>query len=153
MSRDLDKLSIHIENKPTFINDSKNENKNENKNDNANTTSVSVSLEIRNLINDLHECINDLRTETDDPELTQSCENISNVLDGLDDCQTEEEVKRSGILKKLARFLRECADPESDTGKLLAGIRYAKDIVLDLGRKYNSLAVLLGAPSIPLIGT
>lgn len=143
MSRDLDKLSIHIENKPVFNNTNKN----------TNTTSVSVSLDIRNLINDLHECINDLRTETDDPELTQSCENISNALEGLDNCQTEEEVKRSGILKKLARFLRECADPESDTGKLLSGIKYAKDIVLDLGRKYNSLASLLGAPSIPLIGS
>ena len=146
MSRDLDKY-IHIENKiennPVFNNN----------NNNTNTTSVSVSLEIRDLINGLHECINDLRTETDDPALTQSCENISNALEGLDDCQTEEEVKRSGILKKLARFLRECADPESDTGKLLSGIKYAKDIVLDLGRKYNSLAVLLGAPSIPLIGS
>lgn len=146
MSRDFDKYihnEIKIENNPVFNNN----------NNNTNTTSVSVSLEIRDLINVLHECINDLRTETDAPELTQSCENISSVLEGLDDCQTEEEVKRSGILKKLARFLRECADPESDTGKLLAGIKYAKDIVLDLGRKYNSLAVLLGAPSIPLIGT
>lgn len=124
-----------------------------NTNTNTNTNSVTVSIEIRDLINDLHECINDLRTETKDPTLTQSCENISSVLEGLDNCQTEDEVKRSGILKKLARFLRECADPESDTGKLLAGIKYAKDIVLDLGRKYNSLAVLLGAPSIPLIGT
>ena len=146
MSRDFDKYihnEIKIENNPVFNNN----------NNNTNTTSVSVSLEIRDLINGLHECINDLRTETDDPELTQSCENISNVLEGLDDCQTEDEVKRSGVLKKLARFLRECADPESNTGKLLAGIKYAKDIVLDLGRKYNSLAILLGAPSIPLIGS
>ena len=145
MSTDFEKYIINIENNPVF--------NNSNTNQNTNTTSVSVSVEIRNLINDLHECINDLRTEADDPALTQDCEKIESVLEELDDCQTEEEVKRSGVLKKLARFLKECADPSSETGKLLAGIKYAKDIVLDLGRKYNSLAALLGSPTIPLIGT
>lgn len=145
MNSDLEKYIINIENNPVF--------NNMNNNTNTNTTSVSVSMEIRNLINDLHECINDLRTEADNPVLAQDCEKIESVLEELDDCQTEEEIKRSGVLKKLARFLKECADPSSETGKLLAGIKYAKDIVLDLGQKYNSLAALLGAPTIPLIGT
>lgn len=122
-------------------------------NENTNTNTVSVSVEIRNAINDVHESLNDLRTEADDPVFDTACNKVEKALTKLDGCQTEEEVKRSGVMKKLERFLKECHDPESDTGKLLAGVKYAKDIVLDLGRKYNKLAGLLGAPSIPLIGT
>lgn len=126
---------------------------NSNSNDNTNTNSITISIEIKDLINGFHGDFNDLRSEVQDADFDIQCEKVDTALKTLDNCQTEDEMKRSGAMKKLERFLKECHNPESDTGKLLAGVKYAGDIALDLGKKYNKLASLLGAPSIPLIGT
>lgn len=126
---------------------------NTNTSSNTNTNSVAVSVEVKNLINGFYEDFNDLRTEVNEPNFDDQCKKVDEALKTLDNSSSEEEMKRSGALKKLERFLRECHDPESNTGKLLAGVKYAGGIALDLGKKYNKLADLLGAPKIPLIGS
>jgi hypothetical protein len=87
------------------------------------------------------------------PELKTQCEAMKNALSELDDCKTNREVSRSGALSKLRNFLRDCADPESETNKLVAGTQNAAKKLLNLGKAYNKLAGYIGAPSIPLIGT
>ena len=78
---------------------------------------------------------------------------MKEALSELDDCETNRKVTRSGALSKLRNFIKDCNDPESETGKLLSGAKDAASKLLTLGRTYNKLASYIGAPSIPLIGT
>ena len=71
----------------------------------------------------------------------------------LDECETNQDIKRSGALSNLKNFLIDCGDPESDTNKLIDGTKNAAKKLLTLGKAYNKLAGFIGAPSIPLIGT
>ena len=112
-----------------------------------------VSQEARDTIDEIWGDLDALCSEIDNPELKSQCENLRNSLKDLDDCDTNKDVKRSGSLSKLRNFLTEYGDPESDTTKLLTGTKNAAKKLLTLGKTYNKLAGLIGAPSIPIIGT
>ena len=112
-----------------------------------------VSQEARDTIDDIFGALDALCSEIDDPELKEQCENLKKSLEELDECETNKDIKRSGALSKLKNFLIECGDPESDTNKLIDGTKNAAKKLLSLGKTYNKFAGLIGAPSIPLIGT
>ena len=112
-----------------------------------------VSQEARDTIDDIFGALDALCSEIDDPELKKQCENLKKSLEELDECETNKDVKRSGALSKLKNFLIDCGDPESDTNKLIDGTKNAAKKLLSLGKTYNKFAGLIGAPSIPLIGT
>ncbi len=117
------------------------------------TASTTITIEIRDLINGLQGDFNDLLSETrnQSKEFDDECNKITSALSTLDSCNTKEEITKTGALKKIQRFLSECADPESKTGKLMSGIKYASGIVKEIALKYNQIAQWLGLPQIPFI--
>lgn len=119
------------------------------------TTSIAISIEIRDLINGLHGDLNDLKDEVGNQSETfnEQCDKVSRALEKLDSCETKEEVTKSGAMKKIERFLKECNDPDSETGKLLAGIKYAAGIIKDLAGKYNKIAKWVALPQLPFGNT
>ena len=137
----------------TASNQNMGSNTSENTNENKNEISIEISVGVKDAIDEFYAEFNDLRTEVEDPEFEALCEKVDKALEMLDKCSNEAEMKRSGAMNKLKRFLMECHDPESNTGKLLAGVKHVGNIALELGKKYNKLAGLLGTPSIPLIGS
>jgi hypothetical protein len=128
-------------------------------NDNTSTSEASssatttITIEIKDLINGLQGDFNDLRSETENQseEFDNECAKISSALSTLDSCKTKEEITKTGALKKIERFLTECADPESKTSKLISGVKYASGIVKDLASKYNKIAKWLALPQIPFV--
>ncbi len=117
------------------------------------SASSTVTIEIRDLINGLQGDFNDLRSEAENKstEFDDECAKISSALKTLDSCNTKEEITKTGALKKIERFLVECADPESKTGKLISGVKYAASIVKELALKYNKIAKWLVLPQIPFV--
>lgn len=114
---------------------------------------VPVSQDIRDLISALRVELMMLGDKNGIPTLAHDSNEIKTAMGELDNYVTVDEVKNSGSLKKLSGFLEQCADPNSKMRKALTGAKYATDTILNLGRKYNSLATLIGAPTVPLIGS
>ena len=123
------------------------------KDESKSSATAIVSQEARDTIDDIFGALDALCSEIDDPALKEQCENLKKSLEELDECETNKDIKRSGALSKLKNFLIECGDPESDTNKLIDGTKNAAKKLLSLGKPYNKFAGLIGAPSIPLIGT
>ena len=67
-------------------------------------------------------------------------------------CETKEDIIRSGELNTIRDFLTECFNPESKTGKLIAGIKQAGNTVKNIACKYNSIAKWVGFPLVPFVG-
>ena len=118
------------------------------------SASTTITIEIRDLINGLQGDFNDLigETENKSKEFDDECAKVSSALLTLDSCNTKEEITKTGALKKIERFIIECADPESKTGKLISGVKYASGIIKELASKYNKIAKWLALPQIPFIG-
>lgn len=72
------------------------------------TTSIAITIEIRDLINCLHGDLNDLKGEVGDQSeaFNEQCDKVSKALDKLDSCETKEDVTKSGVMKKIERFLK-----------------------------------------------
>ncbi len=118
------------------------------------TATNNITTDIRNAINGLQGDFNDLKDEANgkSQEFDKDCEKVTSALNKLDTCETKEDIIKSGAMKKIERFLLECSDPQSKTGKLLAGVKYAGGIVKDITCKYNSIAKWVGFPLVPFIG-
>lgn len=103
------------------------------------------------MINGLQGDFNDLKDEVGSGSefFNEQCEKASNALEELDACKTKDDIIKSGALKKIERFLKECNDPESEIGKLLAGIKYSAGIIKDLAGKYNKIAKWVALPQLP----
>lgn len=112
---------------------------------------VSVTAEVRECIYELHGGLNDLKSEVGNQseEFDKQCQKIQDSLEMLETCQSKEEIQKSGAMNKIRRFLMECNDPESQTGKLLAGVKYAAGIMKDLAGKYNKVAKWMALPQLP----
>ncbi len=117
------------------------------------SASTTVTVEIKDLINGLQGDFNDLLSEIENKpkEFDNECAKVTSALATLDSCNTKEEITKTGALKKIERFLIECADPESKTGKLISGVKHAAGIVKGLASKYNKIAQWLALPQIPLV--
>ena len=117
------------------------------------SASTTVTVEIKDLINGLQGDFNDLLGEMVNrpKEFEEECAKVTSALESLDSCNTKEEITKTGALKKIERFLIECADPESKTGKLISDVKYAAGIVKELASKYNKIAKWLALPQIPFV--
>lgn len=117
------------------------------------SASTTVTVEIKDLINGLQGDFNDLLGEMVNrpKEFEEECAKVTSALESLDSCNTKEEITKTGALKKIERFLIECADPESKTGKLISEVKYAAGIVKELASKYNKIAKWLALPQIPFV--
>ena len=117
------------------------------------SASTTITVEIRDLINGIQGDFNDLVGEIKNKsnEFDEECQKVSSSLATLDVCNTKEEITKTGVLKKLERFLSECSDSESAAGKFISGVKYASSIVKDLASKYNKIAKWMALPQIPVI--
>lgn len=115
------------------------------------TNSVSVMTKVHNCVIELQGDLNDLKEEVGDQseEFCKECEKVQAAMEKLEKSQTEEEVKKTGALTRICRFLTECNNPESQIGKVLSGVKHAVEIVQSLTGKYNKLAKWLSLPQLP----
>ena len=99
----------------------------------------------------MHGDFNDLKDEVIDKsqEFNEQCDKVSKSLEKLDASETKDDITKSGAMKKIERFLVECHDPETKTGKLLAGVKHATCILKDLASKYNTIAKWMALPQLP----
>ncbi|KEF36653.1 small GTP-binding protein domain [Schinkia azotoformans MEV2011] len=120
----------------------------------ANASNVNViTIEIRNLINELQGALNELRGELEDKgsTITSDLDKIDSSLNKLDTAQSKDEIIKSGALNKTRRLIEELGEPESPSGKLISGIKYGYGILQDIAKKYNGIAEWCGIPVIPSV--
>lgn len=119
------------------------------------SNTVAVTTEVRGWIYEMQGGLNDLTDElkeklgSQSEELDAQLKKAAAALEKLEKSETKEDIQKSGVMKKLRRFLEECQDPESSTGKLLSGVKYAAGIVKDLAGKYNKIAKWVALPQLP----
>ena len=115
----------------------------------AANASVTVTTEIRDCIAGMRRDMNELADEVGD-DLKADCEKVSGALEKLDQCGTQEELRTSGAVNKVIRFLEKCRDPESRIGKIISGVEDAAEIVQGMAEKYNKIAGWVpGLPALP----
>ena len=112
---------------------------------------IAINVEIRDTLNGMRGDFNDLKDEvgSQTQEFADQLEKVDKALEKLDVSETKEDIIKSGAMKKIERFLMECNDPESNTGKILAGIKYSAGIVKDIASKYNKIAKWVALPQLP----
>ena len=112
---------------------------------------ITISVEIKNEINGLLGDWNDLKNEIGEEfnAFLDEQKKVDQAVDNLDKCQTKDDIVKSGALNKLGRFLKECHDPDTKIGKVLAGVKYAANIVKSLAGKYNKIAKWVALPQLP----
>ena len=117
------------------------------------SNSNNIAIEVKNSILTLHGDINDLINEAKNqsPEFDEECQKISEAMEELGRCQSKEEIIKSGVLKRVERFIHECGDSESKTGKFLSGIKHSANILKNIASSYNKVAKVLLLPQIPWI--
>lgn len=119
----------------------------------ANT--VAITTEVRGWICEMQGDLNDLTDElkeklgSQSEELDAQLKKVAAALEKLEKSETKEDIQKSGTMNKLRRFLEECQDPESSTGKMLSGVKYAAGIVKELAGKYNKIAKWVALPQLP----
>lgn len=120
------------------------------------SNTVAVTMEVRGWIYEMQGGLNDLTDElkeklgSQSEELEAQLKRAAAALEKLEKSETKEDIQKSGAMNKLRRFLEECQNPESSTGKLLSGVKYAAGIVKDLAGKYNKIAKWVALPQLPL---
>ena len=119
------------------------------------SNTVTVTAEVHGWICEMQGGLNDLVDELKESlgsqfvELDAQLEKASVALEKLEKSETKEDIQKSGAMNKLRRFLEECQNPESPTGKLLSGVKYAAGIVKSLAGKYNKIAKWVALPQLP----
>lgn len=119
------------------------------------SNTVTVTAEVHGWIWEMQGGLNDLVDELKESlgsqfvELDAQLEKASVALEKLEKSETKEDIQKSGAMNKLRRFLEECQDPESPTGKVLSGVKYAAGIVKSLAGKYNKIAKWVALPQLP----
>lgn len=119
------------------------------------SNTVAVTTEVRGWICEMQGGLNDLTDELEEKlgsqseELDVQLKKAAAALEKLEKSETKEDIQKSGAMNKIRRFLEECQDPESSTGKLLSGVKYAAGIVKDLAGKYNKIAKWVALPQLP----
>lgn len=121
----------------------------------SSSNTVAVTTEVRGWICEMQGGVNDLTDElkeklgSQSEELDVQMKKVMAALEKLEKSETKEEIQKSGAMNKIFRFLEECQDSESSTGKLLAGVKCAARIVKDLVGKYNKIAKWVALPQLP----
>lgn len=117
----------------------------------SNMTCVEVTAEVREWICDMQGGLNELKEELgiESGELNEQLRKVTDALEKLENSQSKEDIRKSGMMNRVRRFLEECNDPESQTGKILAGVKYAGQIVKELAGKYNKIAKWVALPQLP----
>lgn len=142
------RYAIKIENNPVITTTISATNK-------TSQTNTLVFEEIRNSVMEMQGDVAELQDE-----LTSSCredtsniqaqlDNIKKDLSAIEEMNSTDEVKRSGKLNKIKRFLLNFSDENSNERKMLAGAKNIGLIVGGLLAKYNSLAEKIGMSQLP----
>lgn len=115
----------------------------------SNEINIKISNEIKQSINELQGCMNNLKDEIVDPAIAESVEKINSCIQKLEASQTKDDVIKSGCLNKIRRFLEDCGDAETSIGKTIKGIKHGYSILQDVAEKYNNIAQWCGMPVVP----
>ena len=117
------------------------------------STAIEITQEIKDCVFYMQGDLNDLKDEIGaaHEEFMEQCDKVMAALKKLENSKTDEDVKKSGAMSRIRRFLEDCQDPETKTGKLVSGIKHAAGIVKSLAQKYNKIAAWVALPQIPFI--
>jgi small GTP-binding protein len=100
-------------------------------------------MEIQGDFSELREELESLSEESKEP-LQKQIDKINEDLEALNKMKTAEEIVRSGKLNKLRRWLSDFSDENSETRKMLSGIKNVAAIVGGIVVKFNAIADKIG---------
>ena len=140
--------NISIQNNPVISNHVSFEN-------NLTQESIINIKDVRNIIMDIQgdiaEMKDDVFEEIEDDkqkEIIMRLEKINDDLEKIGQMNTEEQIKKSGKVNKLKRWLIEFSDKDSELRKSLSGVKSIMTIASGVITKFNGLAEKLGIDKI-----
>ena len=101
---------------------------------------------------ELQSNLNDLTHELESAgaqEQAKQLESAVTALEKAENCQTEIEVKKSGVGNRMKRLLEDMGDKNSSMHKIIEGTKNGVGIAQDLAEKYNDIAQWAGLPQVP----
>ena len=85
------------------------------------------------------------------PELKDDFTALQNSLQKIEQAEKPANVKDSGPMNKIRRFLKEAEDTGSQLGKSIDKVKAGYSIMQDVAENYNKLAQWCGMPVVPSI--
>jgi hypothetical protein len=98
-------------------------------------------------LNDLAQYLAENDNQADALEL----QNAAKALEQVDQCETPQQLKTTGVIKRLGRLVEGFGDKNSTLYKSVAGIKHGASIVQDIGKGYNKVAQWSGLPQVPKV--
>lgn len=115
----------------------------------SNTQTVGINY--KNEINQSYDELEDLIDLANSESLKNKLAVIQNALEINRNLDKPEEIKDSGAMKKLAKFLKDANEVGTEANNLAKKSGEALELIKNLGRRYNSIAEWCGMPVIPSI--
>jgi hypothetical protein len=115
----------------------------------SNTQTVGINY--KNEINQSYDELEDLIDVTHSESLKNKLAAIQNALEINRNLDKPEEIKDSGAMKKLAKFLKDANEAGTEAHNLATKSGEALGIIKNLGRRYNNIAEWCGMPVIPSV--
>lgn len=115
---------------------------------NAVSNESNVTLNLKNNILNLEGSINDLAEEINgvSDDLKKEVEKIISAFSKIENPQSIDDVKKSGLLNRVKRFLEECYNGNTEMGKIMKGIKCASGILSTIAKCYNEIAEIASLP-------
>ncbi|MGO4366462.1 hypothetical protein [Pseudomonas sp. PAB10] len=86
-----------------------------------------------------------------DPEMSTRLNDLNEALEGVSESKSAEDVKASGGLVKLKKFLDDASESGSKVQKFISSVSDGVEVLRGLAKKYNSIAEWCGAPQVPRV--
>lgn len=114
------------------------------------TSTNTISIDIKNTIYELIGTLNELEQDIKalSPEISEDIKSIISNIDQIDSIDSNDDIKKKGILNKLKRFLTNLSDDSSEENRIIKGLKNGATITRELVQKYNYVATLIGLPNL-----
>lgn len=108
-------------------------------------------INLKKEIDQTYEQLDHLIYLSDSTDMKSRLRDLQNALDHIRHNDNPEDVKDSGAMKKLTKFLNEANETGNEVKSLAEKGGEARDLIKKLGRGYNSIAEWCGLPNIPIV--
>lgn len=71
------------------------------------------------------------------------------ALGQLEECESQDEVKKKGLADRLKYLVEELEDKDSKISKIIKRFKNGTKITQDIAKKYNQVAEWLALPQVP----
>lgn len=81
-----------------------------------------------------------LLTESGEQKAAKELESVAQALEQVEQCQSQDEVKKKGIANRLRRLVDDLEDKDSKLNKSVKGLKNGVKIIQDIANKYNEIS-------------